>query len=221
MNLKIKIILLALVSTMFFTACSRESSQLFNEGQVALEEHDYTTAMEKLSDVLEGDSGNKVARDMYTQAMRMKRVEEYEKSEDYERALDEIEKVIALKNGSSKIIKEAEEKKKEYEKIIETLEKEREERKKNARETAASQADNVESDALKANSSGNKKEESSNSSSGSSSSDSKPSSGGSSDNSGSSGSSENSGQTGGEGGSSEGSGSSSGGESSGNESTGQ
>ena len=175
MKFKIKLIALSMVMALSLTACkSNEGSELFNDGQVALEKHEYKTAMQKFSDVLEGDSENKVARDMYGQAMRMLRVEEYEKDEEYEKALKEIEKILQLKNGSSKIKKEAEQKKAELEKLVENLNAEREERKQNAKEAAKNNKSQVESDALNSNSSSsssNKKDNTSdNSSSGGSSS---------------------------------------------------
>lgn len=175
MKFKIKLIALSMVMALSLTACkSNEGSELFNDGQVALEKHEYKTAMQKFSDVLEGDSENKVARDMYGQAMRMLRVEEYEKDEEYEKALKEIEKILRLKNGSSKIKKEAEQKKTELEKLVENLNAEREERKQNAKEAAKNNKGQVESDALHSNSSSsssNKKDNTSdNSSSGGSSS---------------------------------------------------
>lgn len=175
MKFKIKLIALSMVMALSLTACkSNEGSELFNDGQVALEKHEYKTAMQKFSDVLEGDSENKVARDMYGQAMRMLRVEEYESDEEYEKALKEIEKILRLKNGSSKIKKEAEQKKAELEKLVENLNAEREERKQNAKEAAKNNKSQVESDALHSNSSSsssNKKDNTSdNSSSGGSSS---------------------------------------------------
>ena len=151
MKLKIKLIVLAMISSLMLVACSGRNSDIFNEGQKALESHDYNLAMEKLSDVLEDDKGNNVARDMYTQAMRMKRVEEFEKNEDYEKALVELNAILELKNGSSEIKKEAKEKKKEFEQIIEKLQKEREERKENAKSTAENEKGKAESDALSAN----------------------------------------------------------------------
>ena len=193
MKFKIKLIALSMVMALSLTACkSNEGSELFNDGQVALEKHEYKTAMQKFSDVLEGDSENKVARDMYGQAMRMLRVEEYEKDEEYEKALKEIEKILRLKNGSSKIKKEAEQKKAELEKLVENLNAEREERKQNAKEAAKNNKSQVESDALHSNSSSsssNKKDNTSDNSSsgGSSSGNSSSGNSGSSNNSGSSG----------------------------------
>lgn len=193
MKFKIKLIALSMVMALSLTACkSNEGSELFNDGQVALEKHEYKTAMQKFSDVLEGDSENKVARDMYGQAMRMLRVEEYEKDEEYEKALKEIEKILRLKNGSSKIKKEAEQKKAELEKLVENLNAEREERKQNAKEAAKNNKSQVESDALNSNSpssSSNKKDNTSDNSSsgGSSSGNSSSGNSGSSNNSGSSG----------------------------------
>lgn len=153
MKFKIKLIALSMIMALSLTACkSNDGSELFNEGQVALEKHDYKTAMEKFSDVLDDDEGNKVARDMYGQAMRMIRIEEYEKDEEYEKALKEVEKILRLKNGSSKIKKEAEQKKAELEKLVENLNAEREERKQNAKEAAKNNKGKVESDALSSNS---------------------------------------------------------------------
>ena len=153
MKFKIKLIALSMVMALSLTACkSNDGSELFNEGQVALEKHDYKTAMQKFSDVLDDDEGNKVARDMYGQAMRMIRIEEYEKDEEYEKALKEVEKILRLKNGSSKIKKEAEQKKAELEKLVENLNAEREERKQKAKEAAKNNKGKVESDALSSNS---------------------------------------------------------------------
>lgn len=234
MKFKIKLIALSMVMALSLTACkSGEGTELFNDGQVALEKHEYKTAMQKFSDVLEGDSENKVARDMYGQAMRMLRVEEYENDEEYEKALKEIEKILRLKNGSSKIKKEAEQKKVELEKLVENLDAEREERKQNAKEAAKNNKGQVESDALHSNATHpnankpEKPEDNSSSSGGSSSGGSSSGNSGSSNNSGNSGNSGNqsggssSGGSSNEGGTSAGNssgGSSSGGESSGGES---
>lgn len=230
MKFKIKLIALSMVMALSLTACkSDDGSELFNDGQIALEKHEYKTAMQKFSDVLEGDSENKVARDMYGQAMRMLRVEEYESDEEYEKALKEIEKILRLKNGSSKIKKEAEQKKAELEKLVENLNAEREERKQNAKEAAKNNKGQVEFDALHSNAThpnANKPEKPSDNSSsgGSSSGGSSSGNGGSSNNSGNSGNQSGGSSSGGssnEGGSSGGNssgGSSSGGESSGGES---
>ena len=220
MKFKIKLIALSMVMALSLTACkSNDGSELFNEGQVALEKHEYKTAMQKFSDVLDDDEGNKVARDMYGQAMRMLRVEAYEDDEEYEKALKEVDKILRLKNGSSKIKKEAEQKKAELEKLVENLNAEREERKQNAKEAAKNNKDKIESDALSSNSASkpHNTEKPHNNGGSSSSGNSGSQSGGSSSSSGNSGS-----QSGGSssGGSSSGGGdSSSGGQSSGGDSS--
>lgn len=150
--MKNKKILIAIIITIFFTGCSASKEDtLLNEGKLALEKHEYTKAQEILSQVLAEDSANENARNMYIQAVKMKDVEEYEEKKNYDKAIECLEIVENLKDGSSKIKTEASQKKKELTKLNEEYKKAQEERKENAKDVSSQGKYKLEQDALKEN----------------------------------------------------------------------
>lgn len=150
--MKNKKILIAIIITIFFTGCSASKEDtLLNEGKLALEKHEYTKAQEILSQVLAEDSANENARNMYIQAVKMKDVEEYEEKKNYDKAIECLEIVENLKDGSSKIKTEASQKKKELTKLNEEYKKAQEERKENAKDVSSQGKYKLEQDAIKEN----------------------------------------------------------------------
>ena len=136
--MKKKIILPILLFSMLLTGCSfLEESTLAHEGKVALEKHEYKDAMTKLSSALEEDSSDEGARAMYMQAMRMSSVDYYEQKGDLKKAIEDLKAIEEIKGGSSQIKSEASDKKKEFTKLQENLEKDQITRKEKAKESAS------------------------------------------------------------------------------------
>lgn len=147
--MKIKVLLAILVLTLGITGCStKEERDLVEEGKVALEKHEYTQAAELLSEALEIDSADEHARAMYMQATRMASASEYEKEQNYKKAIIDLEFIENIKGGSSTIKSEASSKKKELEKLQEEYSKAQQERKQNAKTTSANDTYKREKEAL-------------------------------------------------------------------------
>lgn len=148
--MKIKVLLAMLMLSLSLTACSsQEARDLVEEGKMALEKHEYTQAQQLLSEALQADSANNHARAMYIQATRMKNALEYEKQENYKKAISEIEVIEKIKDGSSAIKSEASKKKIELEKLQKEYEIAQEERKENAKVTSGNDVYKIEQEAIK------------------------------------------------------------------------
>ena len=150
--MKNKMILVMIITTIFFVGCSRiKENELFSKAKLALEKHEYTKAQELLSQVLSADSTNENARSMYMQAVKMKDAIKYEEKQLYDKAIECLEDIEKLKGGSSKIKSEAYEKKKEITKLNKEYKKAQEERKENAKQVSSKENSKLEEDALKEN----------------------------------------------------------------------
>lgn len=153
--MKHKIVLIITLFSILLTGCSssnnKEENTFIADGKAALEKHEYKDAMTTLSAALEADNTNEEARSMYMQAMRMLNVLDYEKEENYEKAIRELEAVENIKGGSSSIKNEASDKRKELKKLNEEQLKAEKERKEKAKVTAANGKYKAEQEALSAN----------------------------------------------------------------------
>ncbi|MDY2736014.1 tetratricopeptide repeat protein [Intestinibacter sp.] len=134
--MKIKYLIILIVVLVFSVGCNREEDSLFKEGQKALENHEYYEAQKYLSDVLEEDPKNESARSMYMQAMKMSKAEKYKDKGLYDKAIECLERIVNIDNGSQKIRVESNELKKELEKLQEEEEEASNIRKQNAKEVA-------------------------------------------------------------------------------------
>lgn len=158
--MKKKIILIITALSMFLVGCSLKSDNDSTEhGKELLEKHQYKEAMKVLSDALEEDSNNDHARAMYMQAMRMLKVSKYEESANYDKAIEELELIEKIRDGSSDIKDEASKRKSELKKISEEAKKAKLERKQKAKYSASQDKGRIESDAESEYIKENKKEE--------------------------------------------------------------
>ena len=149
--MRIRIILIISLLSILLSGCSStEENNLVEDGKMALEKHDYEKAKEILSEALEVDSTDEHARAMYMQAMRMENSLEYEKQENYKKAINELEFIEEIKNGSATIKSEASQKKKELVKLNEEYEKKQAQRKENAKIVSSKDRYRIEKQALKA-----------------------------------------------------------------------
>ncbi len=146
------ITLTLLLASILMVGCSDtvEENNLFEEGKLLLEKHEYNDAKDKFSQLLHQDVQNEAARAMYTQAIRMQTATHYEKTKNYKKAIMELEVVEGIKNGSEVIKKEASEKKKSLQGLDKEYELIKEQRKENAKVVAARDKSKVESRARQA-----------------------------------------------------------------------
>ena len=137
--MKKKIVLIITLLSIFMIGCTSktEESSLVEEGKIALEAHKYSDAMKLLSNALDEDSSDEHARSMYMQAMRMINVDSYKSKTNYKKAIEELEAIEKIKNGSQVIKSEASNELKEIKKLYET-QKEAERKRKEDAKTAAS-----------------------------------------------------------------------------------
>ena len=137
--MKKKIVLIITLLSIFMIGCTSktEESSLVEEGKIALEAHKYSDAMKLLSNALDEDSSDEHARSMYMQAMRMINVDSYKSKTNYKKAIEEIEAIEKIKNGSQVIKSEASNELKEIKKLYES-QKEAERKRKEDAKTAAS-----------------------------------------------------------------------------------
>ena len=143
--MKKKIILILVLVGIFVSGCSKISEDnYFIEGQEKLESHSYDEALNLLSLALDEDPKNELARAMYMQALKMKSAQIYEENNDYEKAIQELDFIVNIDNGSKKIKRESINKKAELEKLQKEYEKEFLQRKEDAKKTAKEYINNVE-----------------------------------------------------------------------------
>lgn len=137
--MKKKIVLIITLLSIFMIGCTSKSeeSSLVEEGKVALENHKYSDAMKLLSSALEEDSSDEHARAMYMQAMRMINVDSYKSKTNYKKAIEELEAIVKIKNGSQVIKSEASNELKEIKKLYES-QKEAEIKRKDEAKVSAS-----------------------------------------------------------------------------------
>ena len=137
--MKKKIVLIITLLSIFMIGCTSktEESSLVEEGKIALEAHKYSDAMKLLSNALDEDSSDEYARSMYMQAMRMINVDSYKSKTNYKKAIEELEAIGKIKNGSQVIKSEASNELKEIKKLYES-QKEAERKRKEDAKTAAS-----------------------------------------------------------------------------------
>ena len=143
------IILVLMISAVLLVGCKNnedeinEENLLVEEGTKLLEAYKYDEAKDILSDVLEKNEDNEIARAMYMQADRMQKVIRFEDIENYKKAIDELEIIKGIKHGSQIIIKEAKNKIEELKQLNQELEKDMELRKENAKNIAYSEIERV------------------------------------------------------------------------------
>lgn len=137
--MKKKIVLIITLLSIFMIGCTSktEESSLVKEGKIALEAHKYSDAMKLLSNALDEDSSDEYARSMYMQAMRMINVDSYKSKTNYKKAIEELEAIEKIKNGSQVIKSEASNELKEIKKLYDS-QKEAERKRKEDAKTAAS-----------------------------------------------------------------------------------
>ena len=142
-----KILLVTLmICSIIISGCSKEVEGLNKQqAKEELENHNYETALDLLSDVIDDDPKDNEARAMYTQARKMLNADKYEKKGYYEKAIIELEAVVKISEGSQVIKKTAENKRQELEKLKEEEEKVALQLKANAKES--SKKDNQKADA--------------------------------------------------------------------------
>lgn len=134
--MKKKYLIILIVLMIFSVGCKSEETASFNNGQAALENHEYDKAQKYLSNVLEQDSKNETARSMYMQAIKMSKAEYYKDKGFYSKAIDCLDSIVNINNGSQKIKVESETLKKELEKLQSESEESANIRKENAKEVA-------------------------------------------------------------------------------------
>lgn len=140
--MKKKIVLIITLLSIFMIGCTSKSeeSSLVEEGKVALENHKYSDAMKLLSNALEENSSDEHARAMYMQAMRMINVDSYKSKTNYKKAIEELEAIGKIKNGSQVIKSEASNELKEIKKLYESQKEAEIKRKEDAKVSASKDA---------------------------------------------------------------------------------
>ena len=140
--MKKKIVLIITLLSIFMIGCTSktEESSLVEEGKVALENHKYSDAMKLLSNALEENSSDEHARAMYMQAMRMINVDSYKSKTNYKKAIEELEAIGKIKNGSQVIKSEASNELKEIKKLYESQKEAEIKRKEDAKVSASKDA---------------------------------------------------------------------------------
>lgn len=155
--MKKKLFTVLILILVLCSGCSKLSeSNILGKGQEKLENHQYDEALALLSQALDEDSSNESARAMYMQARKMQSAEEYEKNNEYDKAIEELNAIVNINNGSKKIKRESINKKAEIEKLKEAAEKEALERKENAKKSSKEDVNKLESQIIYEN---EKKEE--------------------------------------------------------------
>lgn len=133
-----KIVLIIALLSIFMIGCTKEEkSTLVQDGRAALEAHEYSDAMKILSEALEENKDDEHARAMYMQAMRMLNVDKFKSYTNYKKAIEELEAIENIKNGSSVIKDEASSELKEMKKLYEEQLTAQAERKESAKITAS------------------------------------------------------------------------------------
>lgn len=122
--MKRKVLTILMSLTLAFIGCSKVSeSNTLKEAKHQLENHNYEDAIIILSQIINEDSNNDEARAMYIQARKMLNAEKYESNNDIKRAINELDDIVNISNGSQLINKESINKKSELENLQEEREK--------------------------------------------------------------------------------------------------
>ena len=159
MNKKI-VLIIALLSILMMGCTKNEFGSTFVEdGKIALESHKYSEAMKLLSSALEQDNADEYARAMYMQAMKMLSVEEYKGQGNYKKAIEELEGITSIKNGSSKIKSTASSELSEMKKLYEEQKEAEAKRKEDAKVAASKGANKASSELTKYEEESKKEEE--------------------------------------------------------------
>lgn len=154
--MKKRLLLILVLITVLASGCSKiTGNSSLIKGQEKLESHKYDEALTLLSQALNEDSENESARAMYMQARKMQNAQDYEKKHDYKKAIEELNHIVNINEGSKQIKRESINKKAELEKLQETTEKEALERKLNAKKASKKDINKLESEIIY----NNKKEE--------------------------------------------------------------
>ena len=155
-----KIVLIIALLSIFMIGCTKEEkSTLVQDGRAALEAHEYSDAMKILSEALEENKDDEHARAMYMQAMRMLNVDKFKSYTNYKKAIEELEAIENIKNGSSVIKDEASSELKEMKKLYEEQLTAQAERKESAKITASKDVYNANQELIKAEQAAQKAEE--------------------------------------------------------------
>ena len=155
-----KIVLIIALLSIFMIGCTKEEkSTLVQDGRAALEAHEYSDAMKILSEALEEDKDDEHARAMYMQAMRMLNVDKFKSYTNYKKAIEELEAIENIKNGSSVIKDEASSELKEMKKLYEEQLTAQAERKESAKITASKDVYKANQELIRAEQAAQKAEE--------------------------------------------------------------
>ena len=135
--MKRKVLTILMSLTLAFIGCSKVSeSNTLKEAKHQLENHNYEDAIIILSQIINEDSNNDEARAMYIQARKMLNAEKYESNNDIKRAINELDDIVNISNGSQLINKESINKKSELENLQEERKKDFQQKKYNAKESS-------------------------------------------------------------------------------------
>ena len=155
-----KIVLIIALLSIFMIGCTKEEkSTLVQDGRAALEAHEYSDAMKILSEALEENKDDEHARAMYMQAMRMLNVDKFKSYTNYKKAIEELEAIENIKNGSSVIKDEASSELKEMKKLYEEQLTAQAERKESAKITASKDVYKANQELIRAEQAAQKAEE--------------------------------------------------------------
>ncbi len=149
--MKFKIVLMiSVIFLIFSSGCSTKKAQeVQKDGKAYLEEYNYKKAKEVLSEELGINSSDENVRSMYKQATVMDIVLRYENQKKYKKAISELETIEKIKNGSSVIKSEVEQKKEDLILLNEKYESDQEKRKKNAKIVSNKDGYRIEQEAIK------------------------------------------------------------------------
>lgn len=121
------IISIILVLSVFFGGCGdkekEDINQLFKQGEQALEEGKYKEASDYLSQYLNQEPKDEVARSMYKQALNINKAINYKEKGFYDDALECLDMIVNIDSGSQTAKVEAEKLKDEVENLKEEYEK--------------------------------------------------------------------------------------------------
>lgn len=149
--MKFKIVLIiSVIFLIFSSGCStQKAGDLQKDGKAYLEEYNYKKAKQALSEELGINSSDENVRAMYKQAVAMDIVLGYENQKKYKKAISELETIEKIKNGSSVIESEVEQKKKDLILLNDKYESDQENRKKNAKIVSNKDGYRIEQQAIK------------------------------------------------------------------------
>jgi hypothetical protein len=147
--MRTKIILMITLVSLLFAGCSFNNKDVdyFEKGTQELEDSKYKEAMKSFSTVLDDDDTNQNAKAMYLQAMRMSKALNFKEEDDYRSAIEQLEFISKIKNGSSTVKSKAIKLKKQFKDDLEEENKNKERRKESAKSSAKDDLSRVEQDA--------------------------------------------------------------------------